>query len=77
MWEDSNLPYSAALGSIELLANGDVEFDEGFIWANPFDAHVLEVTQEANPQTVWELDVTGQAGYRIFRIPSLYPGVQW
>jgi arylsulfate sulfotransferase len=77
MWEDSNLPYSAALGSIELLANGDVEFDEGFIWANPFDAHVLELTQEANPQTVWELDVTSQAGYRIFRIPSLYPGVQW
>src|SRR5690348_4525767 len=76
-WEDSNLLYSAALGSIELLANGDVEFDEGFLFANPFDSQVKEVTQEASPQTVWELDVTGQAGYRIFRIPSLYPGVQW
>jgi arylsulfate sulfotransferase len=77
IWEDSNLPYSAALGSIELLANGDVEFDEGILPGSPLDSHVREVTQEANPQTVWELDVTGQAGYRIYRIPSLYPGVQW
>ena len=77
LWEDSPLTYSAALGSIELLANGDVEFDEGFLHANPYNARVMEVTQEANPQTVWEMDVTGQAGYRIFRIPSLYPGVQW
>jgi arylsulfate sulfotransferase len=77
IWEDSNLPYSRAVGSIELLANSDVEFDEGFLVANPFDSHVLEVTQETNPQTVWELDVIGQVGYRIYRIPSLYPGVQW
>jgi arylsulfate sulfotransferase len=77
IWEDSNLPYSAALGSIELLANGDVEFDLGFLPASPFDSHVMEVTQKTNPQTVWELDVTSQAGYRIYRIPSLYPGVQW
>jgi arylsulfate sulfotransferase len=77
LWQDFPLPYSLALGSIESLANGDVEFDEGFLPGNPYDSHVLEVTQEATPQTVWELDETGQAGYRIYRIPSLYPGVQW
>jgi arylsulfate sulfotransferase len=77
LWEDSPLPYSAAVGSIELLDNSDVEFDEGFLPGNPYNARVTEVTQEANPQTVWQLDVTGQVGYRIYRIPSLYPGVQW
>jgi arylsulfate sulfotransferase len=77
LWEASPLPYSAAVGSIELLDNGDVEFDEGSLPANPYNARVAEVTQETNPQTVWQLDVTGQVGYRIYRIPSLYPGVQW
>jgi arylsulfate sulfotransferase len=76
-WEDLPLPYSRALGSMKLLANGDVEFDEGLLPGNPFDAHVMEVTEEASPQTVWELDVTSQAAYRAYRIPSLYPGVQW
>jgi arylsulfate sulfotransferase len=78
LWEDFPLAYSLAVGSIRWLPNSDVEFDEGFLPGNPFESHVLEVTQETNPRTVWELDVTsGQVGYRIFRIPSLYPGVQW
>ena len=76
-WQDTFLPYSQAVGSIELLGNGDVEFDEGFLSASPYNARVYEVTKEANPQTVWELDENNQVGYRIYRIPSLYPGVQW
>jgi hypothetical protein len=77
LWEDSPLDYSEAVGSMDLLPNGDVEFDEGFLRANPFNSRVMEVTKEPTPQLVWELDVTGQIGYRIRRIPSLYPGVQW
>lgn len=77
LWEDSPLPYSAAVGSIELLDNSDVEFDEGFLPGNLYNSRVTEVTQEANPQTVWQMDVTSQVGYRIYRMPSLYPGVQW
>jgi hypothetical protein len=78
LWQDFPLPYSFALGSIELLANSDVEFDEGIPdFPTQVHARVMEVTKEASPQTVWELDVTGQVGYRIYRIPSLYPGVQW
>jgi arylsulfate sulfotransferase len=77
LWEDSNLPYSLALGSMRLQTNGNVEFDEGFIPDTPFKAVVQEVTPDANPQLVWQLEVDHQPGYRIFRLPSLYPGVQW
>jgi arylsulfate sulfotransferase len=65
------------LGSIELLGNSNVEFDEGFLPGSPYNSRVIEVTYEAKRQTVWPLDVTGQIGYRMYRIPSLYPTVQW
>ncbi|HET7100341.1 MAG TPA: aryl-sulfate sulfotransferase [Terriglobia bacterium] len=77
IWQDTNLPYSLALGAARLQANGNVEFDEGFLPDSPWKAVAQEVTQEANPQLVWQLTVDHQPGYRIFRIPSLYPGVQW
>ena len=77
VWEDTNLPYSLALGSMRIQTNGDVEFDEGFISDSPFKSVVQEVTSDANPQLVWQLNVDHQPGYRIFRLPSLYPGVQW
>ena len=77
VWEDTNLPYSLALGSTRIQTNGDVEFDEGFIPDSPFKSVVQEVTPDANPQLVWQLNVDHQPGYRIFRLPSLYPGVQW
>jgi len=36
----------------------------------------LEVTASGS-QTVWQLSIDNQFSYRAFRIPSLYPGVQW
>ncbi len=77
LWQDSNLPYSLALGSVRPQTNGDVEFDEGFLSDSPWKAVAQEVTRETNPQLVWQLEVDHQPGYRIFRLPSLYPGVQW
>ena len=77
LWEDTNLPYSLALGSVRLQNDGDVEFDEGFLPDTPWKAVVEEVTHETNPQLVWQLEVDHQPGYRAFRLPSLYPGVQW
>ncbi|HET9178049.1 MAG TPA: aryl-sulfate sulfotransferase [Terriglobia bacterium] len=77
LWEDSNLPYSLALGSLRMQTNGNVEFDEGFLPDSPWKTVVQEVTPDANPQLVWQLNVDHQPGYRVFRLPSLYPGVQW
>jgi arylsulfate sulfotransferase len=78
-WEDSPLPFTFAVGSMQVLSNNDVEFDLGVLppGTPPFSARVMEVTQDTNPQTVWQLDLTGQVAYRALRIPSLYPGVEW
>jgi arylsulfate sulfotransferase len=77
LWQDTNLPYSLALGSVRIQTNGDVEFDEGILPDSPWKAVVQEVTPNMNPQLVWQLEVDQQPGYRIYRLPSLYPGVQW
>ncbi len=57
-------------GNAEQLQNGDVEYD----LCTP--GQIYEVTEEPNPQTVWNMTLSTVA-YRAFRIPSLYPGVQW
>jgi len=77
LWEDKPLEFSQAVGDNIELTNGDMEFDMGALGTNPFNAQVTEVTHEAVPQIVWQMNITGQGAYRAFRIPSLYPGVQW
>jgi arylsulfate sulfotransferase len=66
--------YSNFGGNAEQLANGNVEYD---LCGIGLGSYVYEVTQESTPQTVWSMQVTGTNLYRAFRIPSLYPGVQW
>lgn len=63
-------------GNAELMANGDVEYDVSGLTTG---SNVYEVTQSTTPQTVWELSISGGNVnfYRAFRIPSLYPNVQW
>jgi hypothetical protein len=82
-WVDDLAPvFSVFGGSARLLANGNVEPDEcaptvtGTNQANG-TAVILEVTKTTPPQTVWQMKITGQNAYRAFRMPSLYPGVQW
>jgi hypothetical protein len=42
------------------------------------NSDIIEVTPDnSNPTTVWHMHVTGNNAYRGFRLPSLYPGVQW
>jgi hypothetical protein len=66
--------YAAWGGNAEPLANGNVEYDLAGVGGGSF---VYEVTQESTPQTVWSMTVSNTNFYRAFRIPSLYPGVQW
>jgi arylsulfate sulfotransferase len=77
-WEDKTDPlYSPFLGSMQILNNGNVEFDSGAVSQVPPAARIMEVTQQTPPVPVWEMDVNGYFVYRALRIPSLYPGVQW
>lgn len=77
-WVDDLAPiFSTFGGSARLLDNGNVEFAEcGPI--NPGSVPLIrEVTRSTPPQTVWQMEIPGQNVYRGFRMPSLYPGVQW
>jgi arylsulfate sulfotransferase len=77
LFQDKLPVFSFCCGSINTLGNGDVEFDIAVESSTPLTSRVQEVTQEPVPQLVWQMDVIGQLAYRAFRIPSLYPGVQW
>ena len=66
--------YSSFAGNVELLANGNTEFD---LAGSSGGANIFEVKTTATPQTVWQMMLPGSTDYRAFRIPSLYPGVQW
>jgi arylsulfate sulfotransferase len=67
--------YSNFGGSVDLLPNANIEYD--LCGLPNTSSEVFEVTPQSTPQTVWTMQVAGTAFYRAFRIPSLYPGVQW
>jgi arylsulfate sulfotransferase len=65
-------------GSINQLANGNVEFDMSQPFPqDPTSSLVTEVSQTPNPAVVWQMTIKGSNAYRAYRIPSLYPGVAW
>lgn len=65
-------------GNAEVLANGNIEYDECSDGNRPGEnGSTFEVTPSSTPQIVWEMENTGQYVYRAMRIGSLYPGVQW
>ncbi|HLW79476.1 MAG TPA: aryl-sulfate sulfotransferase [Terriglobia bacterium] len=76
-WQDPLKIASICCGDINVLGNGNVEMGLGDTSFSPATTGALEVTQTSPPQVVWQLYVTGQGSYRIYRVPSLYPGVQW
>jgi hypothetical protein len=69
-------------GSINQLGNGNIEFDLNAPVIPPsvgVAAQVQEVTQTPTPQVVWQMNITPitSNAYRAYRVPSLYPGVNW
>jgi hypothetical protein len=66
--------YNAFGGNAEVLENGNVHYDLCDI---NFNSAVFEVTPNSQAQTVWELQSIATPLYRSYRLPSLYPGVQW
>jgi arylsulfate sulfotransferase len=77
LWQYKLPVLSSCCGSINVLENGNVEYDIAVATAGPFSSRIQEVTQDSAPQLVWQMDETGHLAYRAFRIPSLYPGVEW
>jgi arylsulfate sulfotransferase len=77
-WHDSPGLFTFWGGSIGQLTNGDVEFalSQPF-FQDPTSSQVMEVTQSADPEVVWQMVMQGGNAYRAYRIPSLYPGVNW
>jgi hypothetical protein len=76
-WADKLAPSFFFLGDFApLLQNGNIEFDNcGFTvpgTGTPANSStVMEVTKATPPQTVWQMQVTGQYAYRSYLIPSL------
>jgi hypothetical protein len=75
--EDKLTAYSTCCGDALMLPDGNLEYDVAFDEHTPGVSYIQEVTQEQNPQLLWQMNIAGQLAYRGFRIPSLYPGVQW
>lgn len=66
--------YSVFAGSTRVQPNTNVEYNLAGLGTN---SATIEVTPTSTPQTVWEMQITHSNTYRSFRMPSLYPGVQW
>jgi arylsulfate sulfotransferase len=81
LWADPLQYFGVWGGSINQLANGNIEFDLNDPAIPPsanVASEVQEVTQTSTPQVVWKMDIPVPTyAYRTYRIPSLYPGVTW
>jgi arylsulfate sulfotransferase len=81
LWENLPGDFSFWGGSINQLANGNIEYDVNAPTPPPdpdLASEIQEVTQTSTPQIVWKLDLPFPSNaYRAYRVPSLYPGVTW
>jgi hypothetical protein len=76
--DEVKLPaFSFCCGNANRLSNGDYEYDVALDQSLNQISYIQEMTGDANPQLVWQMNIQGQLAYRGFRIPSLYPGITW
>ena len=68
--------YSFWGGGAQQLGNGNMEGDFNAGSGGVF-TDIFEVIPGSAPQVVWHLKTSNANAYRGFRMPSLYPGVQW
>lgn len=68
VWRDKLPFFSAAVGNIQVLDNGNLWFDAGFV--NKKRTVIREVTTQSTPQTVLEIDVNRRV-YRAIHLPAL------
>jgi arylsulfate sulfotransferase len=68
--------FSAWGGGALQLANGNLEADFNAGAPGGF-SDIFEVAPGTTPEVIWHLRTSAQNAYRGFRMPSLYPGVQW
>ncbi|MDT8071185.1 MAG: aryl-sulfate sulfotransferase [Terriglobia bacterium] len=73
LWRDKLEFFSSAVGNMQVLDNGDVWFDAGRVSDNK--AIIREVTMDANPQTVLEMQVN-HIVYRAIHVPGSVLGLQ-
>lgn len=67
--------YSYFGGNVNPLANGDIEADFCAVKTGAMIQELSEAT--GTTQLVWQAITPGAAQFRVERMPSLYPGVQW
>jgi arylsulfate sulfotransferase len=68
--------YSFFGGNAQILPNGNLEYDLCGLPNEP-NAQIFETPNQSTPQTVLNMTFPSTYVYRAYRLPSLYPGVQW
>ena len=81
-WADPLQYFGVWGGSINQLGADNIEYDLNAPLVPPSNgvaSEVQEITQTSTPQVVWQMDITPATAnaYRAYRVPSLYPGVNW
>ncbi|MGA7523753.1 MAG: aryl-sulfate sulfotransferase [Acidobacteriaceae bacterium] len=60
-------------GDVQNLANGDLHID----FCGPLSGTIVQELNGSASQMVWQGTTPGQDQFKVDRLPSLYPGVQW